>query len=1001
MMEPVPLDTATTRPMIGRTDEIDDLVSMLGIADLDVADDGHDPGIVLLSGDAGVGKSRLLAELSLIADRRSWRVLTGHCLDFGDSALPYLPFSELFGRLANDSPAAAEAIAQSHPAVRRLMPTIRLNREADSAPSAAMDRGDLFESVHAALEHLGRAQPVLLVIEDAHWADQSTREMLSFLFARRFSRPVAIVTSYRSDDLHRRHPLRTSVAEWSRLLSVQRLALDPLPDASVRDLVHALHPDPMPETDVFAIVDRAEGNAFFTEELVGASQGGSLALPADLADLLLVRLDQLDDAARQAVRAMSVAGRRVSHDLLARVVDLDAAGLDAALRLAVERNVIVPVGDDSYAFRHALLAEAVYDDLLPGERVRLHSAYSTVLCDVTVASTAAEIARHALAAHDLDTAITASIEAGDEAMSVGGPDEASQHYTVALELVADPGRGTSAPDDPSSAVDVVGLTIKASDAVIAAGHPYRAVEIVRDQLTHLGLTLSERDRVRLLLALASASLVTETYLDVVEVTSEAMALSESEPAGPLLAQLMSVHARAHAAKGDDVEAARWANEALSIGSEHRIASVVGDATTTLSMVNKRRGDPDASKKALVDIVSKARAADDVMGELRGLHNLGYLHYEQGRLEEASTVYQSAVARAEQAGRPWAPYGIDSRVIAAIVAYMRGDWSTADALVDLRGQTPPPIAEALIVSVALPLAAGRGDTAAIDRIAGTRSYWRKDGMIAIVTGAGGIDLYGDAGDIAAACALYDEVVDVVAAMWESPNFQARVRLSALLIGQLASNVGRRSATERAAMLLQGDHLLAVAEDTWTEHQRRGRMGGVEGLAWLQRARAEHARLRWLSGGDVPDEQELVDVWTTTVATFESLGHTFETARSQTRAAAALRLSGRPAEARPLIDAATTTARELGAEPLLRELRTLGGAVGRPATSADTRSDETLTARELEVLQLVALGRSNAEIAKQLFISPKTASVHVSHIMAKLDAASRTEAAALARDRGLLD
>ena len=151
-------------------------------------------------------------------------------------------------------------------------------------------------------------------------------------------------------------------------------------------------------------------------------------------------------------------------------------------------------------------------------------------------------------------------------------------------------------------------------------------------------------------------MLTETNLDVVEVTSEAMALSDDQPASPLKAQLLSIHARAHAARGDEVEAARWANEALALGSEYRLASVVADATTTLSMVNKRIGDPDASKKALVDIIGHARAAGDVMGELRGLHNLGYVHYEQGRLEEALAVYQSAVERAVQAGRPWAPYG---------------------------------------------------------------------------------------------------------------------------------------------------------------------------------------------------------------------------------------------------------------------------------------------------------------------------------------------------------
>ena len=265
--------------------------------------------------------------------RRRLALLVGHCLDFGDSALPYLPFSEAFGRLAIESPALASSLVDAAPAIARLMPQRRMLSGPDpiavpdgpavdvdaSALMGAgrMDRSELFEAVHSALETLGQSKPLLILLEDAHWADQSTRELLSFLFSRRFSEPVAIVTSYRSDDLHRRHPLRTTVAEWGRLPGVTRLQLRPLDDADVRELVRVLHPAPLPESELRRIVERSEGNAFFTEELVAAAELGSRLLPTDLADLLLVRLDQLDDATRLVVRAAAVAGRRVPHELLA------------------------------------------------------------------------------------------------------------------------------------------------------------------------------------------------------------------------------------------------------------------------------------------------------------------------------------------------------------------------------------------------------------------------------------------------------------------------------------------------------------------------------------------------------------------------------------------------------------------------------------------------------------------------------------------------------------
>ena len=155
--------------------------------------------------------------------------------------------------------------------------------------------------MHAVLEAAAAKAPLLLVIEDAHWADHSTRDMISFLFSRPFAEPVALVVSYRGEDLHRRHPLRAQVAEWSRVRGVERLQLNPLSDADVRVLVRELHPDPMAEAELADIVDRAEGNAFFVEELVGATWGGRV--PEDLAELLLVRLDRLDETAQQVVRA--------------------------------------------------------------------------------------------------------------------------------------------------------------------------------------------------------------------------------------------------------------------------------------------------------------------------------------------------------------------------------------------------------------------------------------------------------------------------------------------------------------------------------------------------------------------------------------------------------------------------------------------------------------------------------------------------------------------------
>ena len=463
MMDVVP--GQTSRTLVGRDAELAELASLAGVRPrADEGDRGGALRAVLLSGDAGVGKTRLLVELSDLAGADGWQVFAGHCLDFGDSALPYLPFSEVLGRMAAALPDVVDTVAGAHPALTRLQPGRRVLSSQDEGEPSSLDRADLFEAVHELFEAAAEKAPVLLLVEDTHWADQSTRDMLSFLFSRPFEGPVSVVASYRSDDLHRRHPLRAQVAEWSRIRGVERLQLQPLAAPDVRTLISELHPAPLEAEEVDGIVDRAEGNAFFVEELVGAASGAGRWVPAELADLLLVRLDRLDDTARQVARAASVAGRRVSHDMLAAAAGLDGAALDAGLRGAVETNVLV-ADERGYAFRHALLGEAVYDDLLPGERVRLHAAYAEALSSGAATGTAAELARHARLALDLVTALTAAVQAGDEARAVGGPDEAAHHYQQALELLADPQRARDAD------VDLSKLVVKTVESLTASGTP--------------------------------------------------------------------------------------------------------------------------------------------------------------------------------------------------------------------------------------------------------------------------------------------------------------------------------------------------------------------------------------------------------------------------------------------------------------------------------------------------------------------------------------------------
>ncbi len=702
-------------PLVGRAEEMQRLAELLGLGSEHEAG-GH----VLLGGDAGVGKSRLIAELSSRAQQAGWRVLLGHCLDFGDSALPYLPFSEAFGRLAAEQSGLAKALLETSPAIARLLPAHRLMAEA-AEQEEPTEPAALFEAVSGALAGLAREVPLLLVIEDVHWADRSTRELLTFLFTRQLGPPVCVVASYRSDDLYRNHPLRATLSEWGRLATVNRMQLGPLDDHATRALIAALHPEPWVEAEIRHVIERAEGNPFFVEELLAAAESGGGRLPGDLADLMLVRLDKLDDDGRLAVRAVSVLGRRAPHDLLARGSSLSEGALERALRAAVEANVLVAEGSDAYAFRHALVAEAVYQDLLPGERARLHAAYAKALASRDARGTAAELARHARASHDLTTAAIASIRAGDEAMAVGGPDEAASHYELALELVADPEVARSVVA-ASEGLDQVGLVMRASGAAVAAGHLFRAIALVEDQLRALPDSAAPLDRARLLLALVGTALVTDSRLDVLALTTEALQLLPADAPSALKAQIFAVHARANADRARHDDAVRWARESFSLANEIGLPAVAADAATTLANLDQRAGDPDEAEAALTRAVANARSAKEVTAELRGLFNLGILYYQQGRLPKALEVYRETWQRAVETGRPWAPYGFDARAMTAIVAQVSGDWQVAASIVDVSLESPPPLAEAELAAISLQVAAGRGDSSALEALPRLRPWW---------------------------------------------------------------------------------------------------------------------------------------------------------------------------------------------------------------------------------------------------------------------------------------
>jgi predicted ATPase len=402
------------------------------------------PAVVVVAGEAGVGKTRLVGELLRDADGLGAVALAGGCLDVGEGVLAYAPIVEALRPLAGalDSEELERVLGGARAELARLVPELGPTAGGEQAAPLAPTR--LFELLLGVLHRLAERGPVLLVVEDLHWADQSIRDLLGFL-VRNLRGGVALVLTYRSDELHRRHPLRPFLAELDRSGRAERLELGRLGRRDLAELLAAILEEPAAPALVAEILGRSEGNPFFAEELLAAHLDGT-RLPSALRDVVLARVEALSEPTQRVLEVAAVAGSRVDHELLAAVVEQETEELVGLLREAVTRHVLAVDEANAYVFRHALVQEAIYDDLLPVQRGPLHAAYARALerrierrgdgsgagSDSVVER--GQLAYHWYAAHDLGHALLASVRAGQAAESASALAEALGHYERALAL---------------------------------------------------------------------------------------------------------------------------------------------------------------------------------------------------------------------------------------------------------------------------------------------------------------------------------------------------------------------------------------------------------------------------------------------------------------------------------------------------------------------------------------------------------------------------------------
>ncbi|HYJ75902.1 MAG TPA: AAA family ATPase, partial [Kineosporiaceae bacterium] len=956
---------------------------------------------VLVAGDAGVGKTRLTAELVRRAQERGVVTVVGHCVDLGAGGLPYLPFAEALTGVARagDAPDADDVEQAASAAVRSVAaerPVLyRVTGRIEQSPvDDAGERMPLYEAVLEALHAVtDRVAPMLLVLEDLHWADASTRDLLRFVLSRLSDERLLVVGTYRSDDLHRRHPLRPLLAELVRLPRVERLEVQPFDAAELRDYLSTLHGGDVPDAVVEDILGRSEGNAYYAEELLVAAddalagRGRRVALPEQLADVLLARLERLPAGVQQVARVASVAGRRVSDALLRAAVGMPTVEVEEALREAVAHHVLVPDGSDRYAFRHALLQEAVYADLLPGERVRLHATYARLLAEQGDGASAADLARHCMAALDLPGALAASVRAAEEAVAVLAPAEALAHYDQALQLwaaVPEAGRPLG--------LDAVTLTERAAAAAGAAGELDRAVALASE-----AVALAAAGNDPAVEATARGRLAHHLYEDdrrdeALAEIDRVRALLDGTGPSPVRVWAVAVEARIRARRGTLAETEALVEPAVEEARSLGLAAAEADLLISLALHESEAGDVDVAAERLARATRQARTGGDPTVALRAVYNLAINRIDSGDLAGAERILEEGMAEAERAGLALTVYGVESLNMLLQALVLAGEWDKALATHARARVRVPAVQRDWLQVPTLPVIAARDPAAVLPLGAQLTPLAEQEPWASHLVLAPVADAQRWLGDGEAAAATVRRIVELKV---DGEDEWGLGQLLALGIGlgglaDAAAAAGvRQDETAIARLRDEGKVFVERARQVAERGQPRLATLGPEGRAWLTRAEAEWARLE---GRDDPE------AWRDAVEAF-GFGQVYEVARSRRHLAEALVLNGDRAGAAHQARLARETAVRLQARPLREALDALARRArldlgGGPATST------ILTPREQEVMRLVAQGLTNRQIGRRLFISEKTASVHVSNVLAKLGAGGRTEAVAIAHRRGLL-
>jgi DNA-binding CsgD family transcriptional regulator len=969
---------------------------------------------LLVSGEAGIGKTRFAGRVAEHARDGGFIVLYGGCVHLDSGEIPYAALSEalraLPGRLDRDQLSAA--VGRDAVVLARLAPSLGARRSSSAAPPTGRARAQLFEGLLGLLGRLSASAPVLLVAEDLHWADSATLDALAFLLHSLRDQRVGLLLTFRSDELHRRHPLRPWLGEIVRLDGIERLELPPLVPDETRELIAAIRGEDPADGLVRRIQLRSDGNPLFIEELLGENEGDApTAMPPSLQEIIQGRLASVPDPARAVLAAVAVAGRSVDVGQVARVSRLHAGPFDAALESGRDRGLLQlehGARPGHVAFRHALIQEVAYDRLLPMERVRLHRAWAETLEDEASRSSRAdpgrwaELAHHWAAVGDRPRTFVAALRAADEA----------EHAYAFAAAVAQYGRALSEwerIDDPQALAgfDHVELLARAAEAAWLSG---RGGEV---PLLRAAMTEADENGDPVRGALLQGRLGVALWVggsDPIEARQALRAAVSRMPPGPPTpdrARVLAGLGQVLMLDGELRESQRISEEAVAmaaaVGDRRTEADALDSLACALTDLGRGRSAATAIERSLA--IARAIGDPDLVG--RAYHNATEILAICGRDRRALELAAEGTARSDATGTAIV-YGAFISLHAAVVSFELGEWDRAAAFIDAGPKdAQPPATEAYALARMVGLAVARGDEAAeamLTRMSELLPRFHTE--------------YQQTGPYACACAEL--------ALWRASPGRAIAVIEESL-GRLEQTddtrfrvrslrLGMRAAADLAELARDRHDAEAEAQAIATADALRLRSApavasseGMDGGLALE-LRAEIATVAAeatrLAGSSDPV------AWDHAAELWRARERPYPRAYARYRSGEARLGRGDRRGAAACLQEAAAIAERLGAHPLHREIRSLvrraripiqsgGEPEERPATvEAPDREDLGLTAREREVLELMAQGMTNRQIAAHLYISVYTAGVHVSRILGKLGVRSRTEAASAAYRLGLV-